>query len=276
MKTGDSESAARFDRGLVELRCYQMQFDEAALARAVASFRAATQLSPGTSEYWVALGFALDAKDDPGAALAALRRATELDPADEEAEVFVLTLLAEAGLEAEALSGIEAVADRTGVDLDSLRREIQEAEMPLDARALLENGFLRPRNFVRSRLDDAMDRAERALDPLGSGLEADLEDCRDRLAELEREIEPDAVPAAFRHLVRWVLRLGVGDDPCRALLIDELKQDERAEVMRDFEEHAAAIHTWLDSFDDGAFPAEATAFMYSLLALEEMKTQEEQ
>jgi tetratricopeptide (TPR) repeat protein len=270
MSSRDAESAALYDRGLVELRHYMTDFDDADLARAVGYFRTATQLSPGNANYWVGLGFALDTKAEYNAALTAMRRATELDPADEEAKVFVLTLLAEAGLETEALPATEELAARTGVDIELLRRDLVAAGMPVDARTILSNGFLHPRNFVRSRLEDAADRAERSIASWDSHLEADLEDCHDRRAELEREVELDRVPPNLRDLVPWVLRLGVGDDPCRAILIDELTQDERDEALQDFREYASAVHAWLDSFGEGSLPPEAAAFMYALLAAEEM------
>lgn len=265
------ESTARFHRGLVELRAYLLEFDEASLARAVRHLRTSARLSPGNADHWVALGFALDAREDADGALTAMRRAAALDPADEEAEVFVLTLLAEAGRESEALLAIEELAVRTEVDLESLRRDLVAAEMPVDARTLLANGFLRARSFVRSRLEDLMDRAERSNSVRDGGPEAELEDCHRRRAELEREIAPAAVPADLRHLIPWVLRLGVGDDPCRALLIEQLSAKDSAEALQDLGENASAIHAWLDAFSEGSLPPAAAAFMYTLLAAEEIK-----
>ena len=271
MSSGETDSAARFALGLRELSDYLLHFDEAGLTRAVDAFRIATRLSPANAGYRVALGFALDARGDSDAALAAMRRATELDPEDEETEVFVLTLLAEAGRESEALTAIDDLAKRTGLDIESLGREVADAGMPVDARTLLANGFIHARNFIRSRLDDAIDRAERSNAAAGSQSDTELEDCLERRAELEREIDPGLIPSNLRHLLPWVFRLGVGDDPCRALLIGELTEDESAEALRDFDAHAAAVHAWLDSFGDDSLPTEAAAFMYSLLALEEMK-----
>ncbi|MDJ0878377.1 MAG: hypothetical protein QNI86_07170, partial [Halieaceae bacterium] len=127
------------------------------------------------------------------------------------------------------------------------------------------------RNFIRSRLDDAMDRAERASDSDGSGTDSDLEECRRLQVELEQEVDPGGVPAEFRHLIPWILRLGVGDDPCRALVTEALDQGEREQAVEAFSAHAAAINAWLDSFGDESFPPEAAAFLYSLLALEELQ-----
>lgn len=273
MNSNDAKSTALFKRGLVELGHFLMYFEDAVLARAVGYFQSATRLSPGNANYWIGLGFALDIKGDANAALVAMRRAAELDPADEEAEVFVLTLLAELGLETEALSRTEELAARTGVDLESLRHDLIVADMPVDTLTILRNGFLCPRNFVRSRLEDAIDRAERSNAARDSHLEIELEDCHDRRAKLEREVELDRVPPALRQLVPWVLRFGVGDDPCRAILVDELTQDERDQALRDLREYGSEVHAWLDSYDEGSLPPEAAAFMYALLAAEEMHTE---
>ncbi len=272
MNSIDKESAALFNRGLVELGRYNMAFDEAALTRAVGYFYSATRISPGIANYWVGLGFVLDIKDDASAALAAMRHAAELDPADEEAAVYVLTLLAEAGQETEALSGAEALASRTGVDLESLRRDLIEANMPVNALSILQNGFLRPRNYVRSRLDDAINRAERADASRNDHDKIELKECHDRRAELEREVELESVPPTLHQLIPWVLRLGVGDGPCRSLLVNELTQDEREQALRDFQEYAAKVHAWLDSYHESSLPPEAAAFMYASLAAEEMST----
>lgn len=270
MSATDAESAARFDRGLIRLRGYLTGFDDAGLERALRHFRIAARMSPKNANYWVGLGFALDLQDESAAALAAMRRAHQLEPADEEAEVFVLTLLAQTGQETEALSGIAELAARSGVDIQLLRRDLAAAGMRDDALTLLYNGFLHPRNFVRSRLEDAMDRVERFDASKGKLVEADPDDCRDRLTALEREVEAGRVPSSLRHLIPWVLRLGVGDDPCRAMLVEGLTAEEREEVILDFRGFAASVHTWLDSFDAGSMPPEAAAFMYALLAVEEM------
>lgn len=272
MNAKDTESEARFNRGLIELERFLLHFEDAALVSAIGYFQSATRLSPSNANYWVGLGFALDLNHDPNAALVAMRRAAELDPADAEAEVYVLTLLAEAGLEAEALSGTEEMAARTGVNLEALRRDLVAAEMPVDALTLLSNGFLRPRNFIRSRLDDAIDRAERSNADWDGNVDIDLQDCYDRRAELEHEVELDRVPPALRQLVPWVLRVGIGDGPCRAILVDELTQDERDRSFRDFQEYGSEVHAWLDSYGEGSLPPEAAAFMYALLAMEEMST----
>ena len=142
--------------GLAELHQYLFHFKEAALPRAVKAFERATVLEAGNASYWTAFGFALDAQDLPGEAIVALRQAHQLDPEDEQVEVFVLTLLSELGPEPEAMAAVEAFAERKGINLASYRKQLAEADMPVNARALVMNGFVRARNFLRSTLEDAI------------------------------------------------------------------------------------------------------------------------
>jgi hypothetical protein len=58
-------------------------------------------------------------------------------------------------------SGQSAGADeqpRHRVDLEKLRIELARANFPQDARTLLQNSFLHPRNFFRSHLSDEAER----------------------------------------------------------------------------------------------------------------------
>jgi len=130
-----------------ELHQYLFHFEEASLPRTVDAFRLATSLDPDSAGHWAQLGYSLDASDLPREALVAFRRAGEIDPADEEVEVFVHTLLSELGPEREAMSAVDALAKRNGVDLESLRRDLTAAGVPVDARSLLMNGFIRARHL---------------------------------------------------------------------------------------------------------------------------------
>ncbi len=270
MTSKDNEMEGAFNRGLVKLGSFLMDFNDAALAQAIDLFDTATQLSPDKAICWLALGFAYDHIDDPNAALVAMRRAHQLDPDDEEAEVYLLTLLAETGSEAEALAGAEALAVRNGTDLDLLRQEITEADMPVDATTILLNGFIRPRNFLRSRLEDEIARLERSMKGQRSHTEDDKDDCYDRRAQLEGEFELEQVPKGLQKLVPWVLRLGIGDDPCRNLLAEELTTAEKVRLLRDFREYGTEVQSWLDSFGERSLSSEAAAFMYAFLAAEEI------
>ncbi len=261
-----------YEHGLTTLSKYFLEFDDATLAVANESFRAAVALDAADARAWTALGFVLDAAGQPADALDALRTAARLDPSEHDVEVFILTLLSEAGAESEAIAGIEAAAGRAGVDLPSLRSDLSAAGMPTDSRALLLNGFIRPRNFVRSRLEDAIERLGRRRDPAAwkRRQAAERRECRAMQAELQRLFDVDRVPEPLRSLAPWALRLGVGDDHCRGWLVGRLKAAEREELRRRAEDHAGAIQRWLDSFPAGSMPEEAAAFMYLMLGVEEM------
>ncbi|GMV06232.1 MAG: hypothetical protein AMXMBFR53_25080 [Gemmatimonadota bacterium] len=261
-----------FHQGLTEVERYFYEFDDATLTRAVAAFRAATEADPGHVMSWSALGFALDAAGRPEAALAALRRAATLDPTDHDVEVFVMTLLSEGGAEAAAMGAVEAAADRQGVDLAALREELAAAGMPTDVHTLILNGFIRARNFLRSRLEDEIERMRKHADAAGWARlrEAEEKICEDMLLELEREVDGEHVPAEFRAMTAWAARLGLGDDYCRARMAEGLAPEERAEVREAVREHASDIQAWLDTFEPGSMPPEAAAFMYLLLSVEEM------
>jgi tetratricopeptide (TPR) repeat protein len=260
-----------FDSGLAELHQYLFHFEEAALPRAVDAFRLATTLAPDKAGHWAALGFALDASDLPGEALAALRRANDVEPEDEEVEVFVLTLLSELGPESEAMAGVEALATRNGVDLESLRRELADAGLPVNALALLRNGFLRARNFLRSTLEDAIERSHRMHDPEESArqAESDRQECFERQEELQDSFDPDRVPAGLHDVIPWAMRLGVGDDVCRSTLVEGLTTDERSSLLSAIRIHASSIDSWLDTFEGKPMAPEAAAFMYLLVGVEE-------
>ena len=235
------------------------------------AFRLATELVPDDAGYWAGLGFALDASDLPEEALAAFRHAKEVDPDDEEVEVFVLTLLSELGPEREAMAAVEAVAKRVGVDLEALREELTAAGMPVDARALLMNGFIRARNFLRSRLEDEIERSHRMQDPEAWRRQAESGrvDCSKMQEELENDIDPERVPAGLRDVTPWAIRLGVGDDVCRRLLVESLTTGERSTLLGLLQDHAASVHSWLDTFGDKPMTPEAAAFMYLLLGADE-------
>ncbi len=261
----------QFDRGLAELDRYLFYFEEAALPRAVQAFRSATALAPDNAGHWAALGFALDAADMAGEAMVALRRANEVDPENEEIAVFVLTLFSESGPEPEAMAAVEAHAKRKGVDLESLRRDLTDAGMPVDSRTLIMNGFLRARNFLRSSLQDAIDRSHRVRDPKEWARQAEAErrECNERQEELRNNIDPDRVPAELRDVTPWAIRLGVGHDVCRSRLAERLTPDERSALLDVIRRHATSIHLWLDAFGDKPMTPEAAAFMYLLLGVEE-------
>ena len=275
MQPADATRAEhQYQRGLAELHRYLFHFEAVSLPRAVGAFRLATKLGPGHACYWAGLGFTLDASDVPEEALTAFQRAKEVDPDDVEVEVFILTLLAELGPEPEAMAAVEATAKRGGVDLKSLREELVAADMPVDARALVMNGFIRARNFLRSRLEDEIERSQRRQSPKRWSLqtESERQDCVEMQQQLENELDPQRVPPGLGDVTPWAMRFGVGDDVCRSRLMESMGTDERAVMLGVLEEHAADIHAWLDSFGDESMASEAAAFMYLLLGADETDT----
>lgn len=266
------ESQDHFDTGLFELDQYLLHFNEAALLQAIASFRMAARLAPGSSRGWSALGFALDAADRPEEALAAFRQAQAVDPDDEQVVVFILTLLSEAGLENDAMAGAAAHAERTGVDLESLRQELTAAGMPVDSHTLIRNAFIHARNFVRSGLQTAIEGAERRRDPAAWARQVERErrECVEAQEELRRGVDPAGIPDELREVTPWAARLGVGDDVCRVQLWEQVTAEERTRLAELMAEHAGSIQQWLDGLDSDAMTAEAAAFMYLLLGWEEL------
>ena len=79
------------------------------------------------------------------------------------------------------------------------------------------------------------------------------------------------MPADLRDLVSFAQRWGVGDDVARSEQIQKATAAERSELRAAFGPRQGRITAWLDSFGQGAMPAEAAAFMYTQLAIEEMQ-----
>lgn len=265
---------SRFDSGLVHLGQYLREFKDAGLRHAIEDFRSATATEPGRAAHWVALGFSLDAADRPREALAALERAAQLDPEDEEVEVFILTLRCELGPEHEALAVVEAAAARRNIDLDELRAELTGAEMPTDSRTLVQNAFIRARNFTRSSLEDEIDRTQRGADPKvwRQRDEVARRECTEEQNRLESSLNPALVPSAVRLAVTWASRLGVGDAACRSHLFGALTRTEKTQLADVLQRVAPAINAWLDSFGEVALTEEAAALMFLLLGVEESES----
>ena len=78
------------------------------------------------------------------------------------------------------------------------------------------------------------------------------------------------VPEDIRALVPLAERWGIGDDVDRAQLVDSATQTEKDALRSEVAPHAQQINAWLDTFKEGAMTDEAAAFMYMLLALDEM------
>ena len=219
-----------------------------------------------------ALGYLCELNGDIEGALACFREAHRLAPHERIYEVYFFRMLAASGQEAEALAAIEAAASRQGVDLDTLRRDLQKARFQVNASALCQ-GFIHAPNFLKSSLEQEADRILEILKPGRARSEAAAERkrCREDQKGLARGFDGAQVPESIRALAAWASRYGVGDDICRPYLLRRLSKKQRAVLISDVERHAQAIQTWLDSFDGGAMPREAAAYMYLMLGVEEIR-----
>jgi hypothetical protein len=168
------------------------------------------------------------------------------------------------------MEGVQAAAEPQGVDLDALRRELEAADMPVDARSLISNGFIHAPNFLRSWIWDEIDAMERRTrrEETKRRRQEERRECAERQEELLGEMDEAAVPHPLRGLIPWATRLGVGDDVCRGLVFAGLTKAERGEVTRAVDEHAKRVQEWLDQAGEPMSPS-AAAFMYLLLAVEE-------
>lgn len=248
--------------------------DAAAVAEARAQLERALAGGAETAAVHALLGHALDRQGEGDAALAHFQAARRLSPDDHVYESYALTLLAERGDEAVALTEIARAAPGRGVDLESLRIELRAAGLPADARTLVRNGFVHARNFFQSALSDEALRLREAragITPEQSRAWA-LGDCAALQAELAAAFDVARVPPALTPLAEAAARLGVGDDSCRALLFQALEPAERAQLMAEADRLADAIHRWLDGFGDAPLSLEGAAFLYFLLGIEEQRS----
>lgn len=230
-------------------------------------------LEPAHAAAHALLGYAYDLAGRAEPALACFREARLLDPRHQEYQVYAITLLVDLDREGDALAEISDAARRQKVDLAALRNELTNAAFPVDARTLLQNGFIAARQFFRSTLAD---EAEKVLNILDRGrkrrLAGDqLEGCTKAQRELARSFNASRLPEPLRPLAVWASRYGVGDDVCRPLLLKRLPKQQREELIREVDKHAAAIGTWLDGFPAGQASPEAGAFLFLMEGVEEIR-----
>jgi hypothetical protein len=269
------DADARYKLAMLLLEAYSRTNDGRQLGHARDALKRAVKARPKHAPSHAALGFAFDHGDTRKAtqALACMREAQRLKPRDKIYEIYVITLLQESGREREALAALAAAAARHEVDLKGLQRQLNKAGMKADAAALLTNGFIRARNFLRSRLSDEAERILNRLQP-GRGRResaAQHERCLQDQRKLERGFDASRVPESLRALSPLASRYGVGDDYCRPYLLKRLARKRRAQLVAAVDRHAAAIQAWLDTFAEGKMPTEAAAFLYLALATEEIR-----
>jgi len=271
---GPEDADALYRLAVLRLEEHTWARGRGQLRQARDALRRAVELRPGHAASQAVLGYVYDHLDARNAkqALACMREARRLNPRDKIHEIYLITLLQEAGAEEEALTEVKAAALRHGVDLKALLLEIDAAGLKPDAAALLQ-GFIRPRNFLKSRLGDEAEQILNRLQPGRAQQEAVAQQtrCAEDQRELARRFRASRVPPALQPLSVWASRYGIGDDYCRPYLLKRLPKKQREQLVRAVDRQAGALHAWLDSFAEGKMTDEAAAFMYLAQGVEETR-----
>jgi tetratricopeptide (TPR) repeat protein len=267
------DAPARYQLAVLLLDECSRAFNQALLDRAREQLELAMKLDPGHAPSHAALGYTYDLMRGTERALDCFREARLLDPRHREYQVYAITLLVDLEREEDALAEIADAARRHKVDLEALRRDLTNAAFPVDARTLLVNGFIAARSFFKSSLTDEAERILNTLDRDRKRRVAadELEGCTKVQRQLARGFDASKLPELLRPLAAWALRYGMGDDVCRPLLLNRLPKKQKAELIHDVDEHAEAIGVWLDSFRPGEMSSEASAFLYLLQGVEEIR-----
>lgn len=267
------EASARYQLAVLLLDEYGRTFDHLQVNRAREQLERAVELDPARAPSHAALGYACDLSGMPEQALASFREARLLDPPHREYQVYAITLLVDLDREEDALAEIADAARRHKVDLAALRNELTNAAFPVDARTLLQNGFIAARGLFRSTLTHEVEKVLLALDRRRQPRVPDkqLDRCIQAQRDLALSFDASRVPQPLRPLAVWAVRHGLGDHVCRPLLLKRLSKEQRTELIRDVDQHAKEIAAWLDGFPIGEVPSEAGAFLYLLEGVEEIR-----
>jgi hypothetical protein len=102
------------------------------------------------------------------------------------------------------------------------------------------------------------------------GTEGTADSAADAIELEAQRLDSAQVPGDLAHLIAHAERWGIGDDVERNARVDRATAAERQALRSAIEPHHARITAWLDSFGQREMTAEAAAFMYMQLALEEM------
>lgn len=267
----EGQAKSHFDKGLEVLDRFRSGDDASALPEASKAFQVAVEEDPSDAASWMAFGYCRDLVGDLPDALAAFRTAERLVPSRLDVGVMVLRLLVDLGETREAVAGARSLAARHGIDLDAVERELKDVGLPVDAPTLIGNAFPSARNLIRSWIEVEIDSAERRSGAVDAGRDDDtaLRHCLDEQQAIASTWEVLSIPEPLRVLFPWVKRLGIGDDPCRTLVLGSLGEADRVAVRAAVEPLATLIHAWLDEVGGEAMSPEAAAFMYLLLGIEE-------
>lgn len=85
------------------------------------------------------------------------------------------------------------------------------------------------------------------------------------------QIDADNVPAHLHDLIPMAKRWGIGDDVIRGDCEDKATEAEKLEFKRTLTGRTAEVQAWLDSFPADYTSDETAAFLFMLVALEEME-----
>jgi hypothetical protein len=236
--------------------------------QAVRALGRAIDLDPGLARALAVLGLIRAEEGHPGTARPLLERAVRLRPDDRAYAGQLLAVLAGLRRTRDLARWMRRIARRQGVSLGAVCRDLRASRFPTDAYTVVLNAFPGCRGDLDSTALDEVD----ALRLRREGWSVDAED----LAQAERarqaiRIDRRRVPAPLRALVPLARRWGVGDDAHRDTLQRAAPAAEWRAVRHALPPRVSrAIHAWIGSYEEGRLTREAAAFMYLLVAGEEM------
>ncbi|MCK4488719.1 MAG: hypothetical protein KAU23_00575 [Anaerolineales bacterium] len=83
-------------------------------------------------------------------------------------------------------------------------------------------------------------------------------------------INPSRVPEHLRPFIPLAAKFGIGDDGIRYDVASAAPVEEKRQLREVFDFRSEDIDQWIDSFGDEPMSDEAAAFMYMLLATDEL------
>jgi tetratricopeptide (TPR) repeat protein len=235
---------------------------------AVRALERAIALDPDLARALALLGLIRREMGSPATARPLLERAVRLRPDDRAYAGQLLAVLADLRRATDLTRWTRRVARRQGVSLGAVCRELRKARFPADPYTVVLNAFPGYRRDLDSTALDEVDavRLRRERWSADAGELAQAERAR-RAIRIDRR----RVPAPLRPLVPLARRWGVGDDAHRDTLQRAATAVEWRAVRRALSTRVGrAIHAWIDTYEAGRMAPEAAAFMYLLLAGEEM------
>jgi hypothetical protein len=204
-------------------------------------------------------------------ALESAREAARLRPRDRDYANFLLAMLVAAGRTAELRARMPAAAKLFGLNPSKTAAELRRAHIRASAANVYLNTFPHARNFLRSRLHTEAERVEKIYAPARVEAARRQELARALASRRALRIARSRVPPSLRPVIPLARKWGIGDDYDRGLLTGRMTRTERAELRNGLSAPARhEIHAWLDAFEEGSMTGEAAAFMYLLVAYEEV------